>query len=139
MKKNDPISHLAIKNVISVQEGQKISDARHVMCNDNIHHVPVVAGNRLVGMVSFTDMMKLNMVINGADERSVDAIIDQQFTLADIMTTELVTASSNSTVREVATILSNNSFHSLPLVDDAGNLEGIVTSTDLIQYLCDQY
>ncbi len=139
MKKNDPISHLDLKKVISVQEGQKISDARHIMCNENIHHVPVVNGTRLVGMVSFTDMMKLNLVINGADERSVDTIIDQQFMLSDIMTVDLVTASSKSSVREVATILSNHSFHSLPLVDDAGNLEGIVTSTDLIQYLCDQY
>jgi len=139
LKKNDPVKHVAIKDVISIQEGQNISDARHVMCNHNIHHVPVVSGTKLVGMVSFTDMMKIDLMIKGADERSVDTIIDQQFTLADVMTTDLVTASSKATVREVATILSDNSFHSLPLVDDDGNLAGIVTSTDLIKYLVDQY
>jgi len=46
------------------------------------------------------------------------------------MTTVLVTASPKSTIREVASTLSDNSFHSL--VDEDGNLSGIVTSTDLI-------
>lgn len=139
MKKNDPVKNVAITDVISIQEGQKISDARHVMCNQNIHHVPVVSGTKLVGIVSFTDMMKINLMIEDADERSIDAIIDQQFALADVMTTNLVTANSKSTVREVAILLSDNNFHSLPLVDDDGNLAGIVTSTDLIKYLVDQY
>ena len=139
MRKNDPVSNIAIKDVITIQEGQKISDARKIMCNNNIHHIPVVCANRLVGMVSSTDMMKLNLVVNGADERTIDSIIDQQFNLDDIMTTELTTASMKNTVRDVAEILSNSSFHSIPLVDSEGNLEGILTSTDLIKYLCDQY
>lgn len=139
MRKNDPISKVSTKNVISVQEGQSVSDVRRSMIENNIHHIPIVRGKKLIGMISFTDMMKLNLVISGADERSIDAIIDQQFSIEDIMSTDLKTANSKSTIREVAELLSNNSFHSIPLVDDNGDLAGIVTSTDLIQYLFEQY
>jgi len=139
MKKNDPISNIATKNVVSVQEGQKISDIRHAMRDNEIHHVPVVNGKRLVGMVSFTDMMKLDLMSNSGNERSIDAILDHQFSISDVMTSDLKTLDSKSTVRDVAEILSVNSFHSVPLVDADNNLVGVVTSTDLIKYLCSQY
>lgn len=138
MNKNDPISSIAIKRVISVQEGGRVSDARNIMSEYNIHHVPVVSDTRLVGMVSFTDMMKLNLVVAGEDDGTIDSVIDQQFTLDDIMTTDVITANMASTVREAAQILADNNFHSLPLVGQNGHLEGIVTSTDLLKYLCNE-
>ena len=44
----------------------------------------------------------------------------------------------SDTIYEVATILSKNEFHSLPVVEEE-KLVGIVTITDLIKYLIDQY
>jgi predicted transcriptional regulator len=77
MRKNDPITKIMAVEVITVQQGQKLSDVRHIICESGIHHVPIVDGKKLVGMISFTDLMKLNIVISGADDRTVDAIIDQ--------------------------------------------------------------
>ncbi|MCW9024906.1 MAG: CBS domain-containing protein [Gammaproteobacteria bacterium] len=139
MKKNDSITNVMSNNIIAVQEGQPLSEIRHKMVDSNIHHIPVLSGKKLVGMVSFTDMMKLNVVINGADDRTVDSIIDQQFTINDIMSKELTTLSTNDSVREVAGILSNNNFHAVPVTNSSSELQGIVTSSDLIRYLSDQY
>ncbi|NDG51863.1 MAG: CBS domain-containing protein [Flavobacteriia bacterium] len=44
----------------------------------------------------------------------------------------------SDTIYEVATILSKNEFHSLTIVEEE-KLVGIVTITDLIKYLIDQY
>ena len=44
----------------------------------------------------------------------------------------------SDTIYEVATILSKNEFHSLPIVEEE-KLVRIVTITDLIKYLIDQY
>jgi CBS domain-containing protein len=41
-------------------------------------------------------------------------------------------------VREVAEIFSTAEYHSLPVVDD-GELRGIVTTTDVIKYMLDQF
>jgi CBS domain-containing protein len=54
-------------------------------------------------------------------------------TVADIMTTDVVTVSKNTTVRELAQIFESKHFGSLPIVDDNGCLAGIVTASDLIE------
>lgn len=54
-------------------------------------------------------------------------------TVADIMTTDVVTASKNTTVRELAHIFESRHFGSLPIVDENGDLTGIVTASDLIE------
>ena len=139
MKKNDPILKIMSTNVIAVHQGQKLSDVRHIICESNIHHVPVVDGKKLVGLISFTDLMKLNIVINGADERTIDSIVDQQFTIQDVMTTKLTTLKNTDTVRQASKILAESNFHSLPVIDEQKHIIGIVTMTDLIKYLNDQY
>jgi len=139
MKKNDPISKIMTTNIISVHQGQKLSDVRHIIIESNIHHVPIVEGKKLVGLISFTDLMKLNIVISGADERTIDSIVDQQFSIQEIMTTELTTIKNTDSVRQASKILAESNFHSLPVVDDQNEIVGIVTMTDLIHYLNDQY
>jgi len=139
VKKNEPVSHIMSNDITAVQDGQSLSEVRHKMVDSNIHHIPVLSGKKLVGMVSFTDMMKLNVVINGANDRAIDTIIDQQFNIGDIMSTQLTTLDTRDTVRQAAEILSANNFHAVPVTNDSSELQGIVTSSDLIRYLNDQY
>jgi len=54
-------------------------------------------------------------------------------TVADIMTKDVVTVTKDTTVRELATIFETRHFGSLPVVDENGNLTGIVTASDLIE------
>ncbi|MDD5285420.1 MAG: CBS domain-containing protein [Desulfuromonadaceae bacterium] len=54
-------------------------------------------------------------------------------TVADIMTEEVVTVKGSTTVREMAEIFDKMRIGTLPLVDNAGNLAGIVTASDLIE------
>lgn len=54
-------------------------------------------------------------------------------TVADIMTKEVVSVKGTTTVREMAEIFDKMRFGSLPVLDDQGNLAGIVTASDLIE------
>jgi CBS domain-containing protein len=54
-------------------------------------------------------------------------------TVKEIMTSNVVAIKGSTTVREMAGIFDKMSFGSLPLVDDDGNLTGIVTASDLIE------
>lgn len=54
-------------------------------------------------------------------------------TVADIMTRNVVSIKGNTTVREMAALFDKMGFGTLPLVDDAGNLTGIVTASDLVE------
>ncbi len=139
MKKNDSITKIMSTEVSMIQAGQPLSDVRKLMCAAHIHHIPIVNGKKLVGLISFTDLMKINLLISGADERSIDSIIDQQFKIADIMTTNLTTINSKDTIRQASALLAKGNFHSLPVINDEEDVVGIVTSTDFINYLNDQY
>ena len=139
MRKNDPISKVMAADIHSVQNGQNLSEVRQLMCNSNIHHVPVLSGKTLVGLISFTDMMKLNLVTDQANEYTADAMIDQQFTITDVMSTDLITITEKDNIRTAAKLLSEGNFHSLPVVNEAKELTGIITSTDLIRYLSELY
>ena len=54
------------------------------------------------------------------------------------MAKNLVKVSPDTTIRETAEILASKEFHALP-VCEGDLLVGIVTTTDLIKYLIDQY
>lgn len=139
MKKNDPITHLISDKVKCIQVGQPLSDVQQLMSDWAIHHVPIVDGEKLVGLVSYTDMMALDLVIYGATEHTIGAIIDQQFSIRNVMTSELTTINHKENIRRAAEMLAEGKFHSLPVTDEDTNLVGIITSTDLIRYLSDQY
>jgi len=139
MRKNDPITKIMSSHVECVQDGQPLSEVRHLMRDKAIHHVPIVNGKILVGLVTFTDMMKLNLVVSGATEHTIDAIIDQQFSISDVMSADLTIIDHKDNIRQAAELLAEGNFHSLLVTSDKTNLLGIVTSTDLIRYLSDQY
>jgi CBS domain-containing protein len=53
-------------------------------------------------------------------------------TAADIMTTEVITVTLDTTVQKLAQILSANNISGTPVLDDNGGLIGVVTENDLI-------
>ena len=139
MKKNVSVTRIASSAVITVQVGQKTSEARKLMQVNQIHHVPVVDGTKLVGLVSAVDLANLSLSKFGSDELSNDAILDNQFSLEDVMSKNLITLKTTASIREAAELLAEGHFHSLPIVDEEDNLQGLVTATDLIRYLVKQY
>lgn len=139
MKKNEPIGKILNKEVVTAHVGQKISEVRKLFAKHGFHHVPVVSGKRLVGLISASDILGVSVEGVGSDERSMDAYLDHQFSLEDLMTRELRTLPERSTIAQAADLLSEGSFHAIPVIDDDGALIGLVTSTDLIRYLRDLF
>lgn len=54
-------------------------------------------------------------------------------TVADIMTKEVITVRTTTSIRELAEIFQTRHFGSLPVLDEQGNLHGIVTASDLVE------
>ncbi len=53
-------------------------------------------------------------------------------TVGEIMTTQLITVTTETSVRELANLFTTHRVGSIPVVDGTGNLLGIVTETDLV-------
>jgi CBS domain-containing protein len=54
-------------------------------------------------------------------------------TVGEIMSTRLITTTKETSVRELAHLFTTQRVGSIPVLDDAGNLLGIVTETDLVR------
>ncbi len=139
MRKNDPVSHVMTTNLVTLDLSDPISKARQLFEQSGIHHLPVINGGELVGLLTWTDFLRISFgEFGNQDVRSLDAMLDHTYRLKDVMKSGPVTMSSTGTVRDAAQILSSQGFHSVPVVDGQ-KLVGLVTSTDLIRYLVEQY
>lgn len=123
--------------LITVHHGEPISKVRKLLREHNIHHVPVVSGHELLGMISASDILRVSFGdAFDTDERTVDATLDHTMTLEDVMQKNPRTLRQNATVRDAAEVLVKGDFHAVPIVEaDDKTLVGMVTSTDLIRYL----
>ena len=137
MTKREPIKSVMTSHPTYVQRSQPISQVYDLLDGAPFHHGPVLDGERPVGMVSASDILRLVYDIDGSDDRMLRTMLDHQFTIDDAMTEELRTVSSSASVFDAAAMLSDGSLHSVLVVDDSGKLVGIVTSTDLVRYLRD--
>lgn len=112
----------------TVSPQSSAAEARRLLDSNVIHHLPVVEGDRLVGIVSSSDLLKLYLL----DDKLA---IFTRATVDQIMETNVTVLGKNSTLREAVEKLSMGNFHALPVVDRKRRLLGIVTSTDLMNEL----
>lgn len=126
-------------NLVKLNLTDDLTKAESLFKKNKIRHIPVVNGDKIVGMLSYTDLLKVSFV-DGVDDdaESVDAMVYNTFKIEQVMTKNLVTVAPSASVKRVAQILSEGDFHALPIVED-DKLIGIVTTTDLLKFLIDQY
>ncbi len=133
MKKEEPISKIMTTDVITLNLSNTLYTAEKRLKKNNIRHIPVVNGKRLMGMISLSDILRISFIDAYNEEGTVDTAIYNMMSIEDLMIKNLVTVPSNTPIYEVAKLLANKKFHSLPIVDDE-ILVGIVTTTDLLNY-----
>ena len=138
MKKRTPVSTIMTENVVTLNNSDNLSTAEKLFKKHHIRHIPVVSGNELKGMLSYTDLLRISFADEIEEESDIETIVYNMFTIEQVMAKMLITVSSTTTIQKVAEILAKNEFHALPVVDNK-TLVGIVTTTDLIKYLLDQF
>lgn len=138
MKRNESITHIMTTDIVTVHTGQRLSEVRKAMTEGRFHHVPVVSGKKLLGMLSATDLLRVTYEY-GIDDRQNDAILDHTIAIKELMTATPVTVRQTSSIRDAVTVLAEGRFHSLPVVNENQELVGLVTTTDILRYMLEQY
>ncbi len=131
MNLESPVSSIMTTKVECVNPTQKIVDLKHIYEQQKFHHhIPVVENNQLVGMVSLIDFMR---EIHNATLDDNEKVY-QETLVKEIMSVHPVTISTHTSIREAAELLAKGEFHSL-VVSDNGAVSGILTTSDLLQFL----
>ncbi|EFW92579.1 putative signal transduction protein with CBS domains [Haladaptatus paucihalophilus DX253] len=91
--------------------------ARRIAESDGHNGFPVCDGRRVEGFVSARDLL----------------LADEKEPIFKVMTQELIVAHPDMVVNDAARVILRSGIQKLPVVDDAGNLVGIITNTDFIR------
>ena len=140
LKRNESVSHVMTKDLQTITIKTPLSEVGKIFASNNFHHLPVLSGETLVGMLSFTDLMRVSFTdsFGVTAEQAVYELLDHTLSVEQVMTKEVVTISTKHTIREAAELLAEGRFHALPVVD-GDQLVGMVTSADLLKFLLDQF
>lgn len=122
------ISDIMSTNLKTAAPNDNLIKVKELLNNNNIHHIPITANNKLLGIVSKTDF--LAFIQKGED--NTDFL--QAHTAQEIMTTKVVKTTPDQRVAVAVLILLENFFHCVPVVDN-DDLVGIVTPYDVMK-LC---
>jgi len=111
------------RDIISISPDASVLDAIKLMADKGIGALVVIDGGDLKGIVTERDYAR-KVIIKG---RASDTT-----PVADIMTVEVITASSQQTVNECMEMMTSKKCRHLPVVDD-GELVGMISIGDLVQ------
>jgi CBS domain-containing protein len=137
MKKRTPISKIMSTNVITLNISDTLETAENLFKEYKIRHIPIVEDKEVVGMLSYTDLLRISYADVSDDEESIESFVYDMFTIKQVMAKNPYMIPPYSSIKDVAELLSQKEFHALPVVED-NELVGIVTTTDLINFLAQQ-
>ena len=121
--------------VITATPDTLLDEALRTMHEHHIRRIPIVDNGKLVGLVTrhgLREAMPLTAI-----PLSIWGIHYQlsKMKVRDVMITDVITIAPNTTVEEAAALAEKHKIGTLPVVDNKGNLVGIITSTDLLHLL----
>lgn len=113
---------------LTVESGQDLYIAFSIMRRAAVRHLPVVDQGELVGILSDRDLLRHGVLENG--ELSI-----KQGLVSEAMTRGVRTCTAGMRLADVADEMIRYHVDALPVVNKEGALIGIVTSTDLLNYV----
>lgn len=111
------------RNLITAAQDTNMRSVQKLMRENGITGIPIVDGNRLLGIVSIGDLLQ------ALDEGKMDSSAGAR------MTTSVVTLEEEMPLTFAITYLNRYQFRRFPVLDKTGSLAGIITAADIIKTL----
>ena len=140
-----------VSPVISVKPSCTVKEVAQTLLERRISAVPVLDDKgKLMGIVSEGDLMHRAeigtqrrhswwlRVLTGDDALAAEYTKAHARTVADVMTRDVITASPDTPLHEIAALLERHSIKRVPIVTD-GALLGIVSRANLLQALASSH
>ncbi len=111
-----------------------VGDAMALLDELKVRHLPVVRGERLVGMVSDRDLCGLaRSLAEPPCEVTRKACMSRR--LDEVMSSEPVTVAAHAEVSEAIRLFAAQPINALPVVDALGYLVGMLSTADVLMWM----
>lgn len=133
MLKNVKVSEWMSSTPVTIEFDTPIVDAHQLMKERNIRRLPVLKNGKLVGIVTIGDIREASP--SDATTLSVWEMnyLLSKLTVGKVMTKNMVTARPEMPVQEAAKLMLEKKVSGLPVVNEAGDLVGIITESDIFR------
>uniref|UniRef100_A0A7C3EVY8 CBS domain-containing protein n=1 Tax=Candidatus Methanomethylicus mesodigestus TaxID=1867258 RepID=A0A7C3EVY8_9CREN len=119
--------------VIVIGPSDNIAYARKVMLRERISRVIVAEGEKPIGILTKRDIIRA-LSDYKFRRRELSAI-----TASEVMSAPVRSLVEGASVRDAAIAMASNNISSLAIVDEGGNLVGILTKTDMTKHFAEAY
>lgn len=129
------VSQSMTRKVITVSKQMPLLEARALMHEHNIRHLPVVeADNLLVGIITDRDIrsaLPYTLATGQSDPQAQEKY--SHLRVADVMTINPATISPTDTLQDALLLIQESRVGAFPVVDRMGKLTGILSIRDLLR------
>lgn len=120
----DRVSDLVKRPPLSIPPGTSVRDAVRVMYDNGVGSIIIVLEGKPVGV--FTERDLLRLVAMGV---SLEARVEE------FMSRNVVAVKTSDSIIKAATLMSEKRIRHLPVVDEKGELVGVISIRDIVEYL----
>ncbi|MDH3748404.1 MAG: CBS domain-containing protein [Gammaproteobacteria bacterium] len=123
------IESIMTTDLITVPPSSSLADARQLMHEHRIHHLPVVTeDSTLIGLLTLTDVLAATDSKLREDDSRIHAT---DICIREVMVSDVITVDTRASLRTAALFIEKHKIGCLPVVSN-GKLLGIITDTDFV-------
>ena len=122
------IEAIMCTNLITVPPSATLAEARTLMHDHRIHHIPVIDDDKLVGLVTLTNVLAATDSYLRDPKNRIHA---NEIRIDDAMVSDVATVDIHASLRHAALFIEKHKIGCLPVMDDS-KLVGIITDTDFV-------
>jgi len=126
------LSSIMKKELRAVSPGERLVHARRLLLDHDIARLPVLEGGKLQGIIAEHEIAGAFAGFKQADAHVQRANI-RDLQVGPYMIRKVVTGRPDMSAKEAAALMMKEQVGALPIVEENGQIQGIVTRTDLIK------
>ncbi len=127
------------KSPVTIHPQQTIPQAHNLMKTRKVRRLPVMDGDELVGIVTLGDIREAQP--SDATSLSIYELnyLISLLTVDSIMTPDPITVLETASIAEAARLMIQHKIGGIPVMDEAGNLAGIITESDICRVVVEEF
>ncbi len=135
------VKDIMTTDIKSVNQDDNLRKTLEILSDYNISAVPVLSNNKLVGIISETDIMKILGLKNILDLRKDQIELNrlEKIKVKSIMNKNPVTITPNMNITDVIPILNKFNINTLIVIEGKTKMVGIVTREDIMKGISNEF
>jgi CBS domain-containing protein len=131
------VRDIMMKGPVTLEANDVLDLADDVMSLGRIRHIPILAGQRVVGVLSQRDLFYSALVKALGVRHREQKDLMKTLRVSEVMSQPVITIPPDATVKQAARLMAEKKIGCLPVVEGE-ELVGLVTETDMLRYVANR-